>query len=308
MKKVCLILGGAGFIGSHIADILKKNGYVARVFDCVDKLPPLLEDKSAELVQGDFFNFTQWDTLLKDVDYVFHSLSTTIPSTSDSDPVYDIQTNVIGNVRFLNEAVKHNIRKFIFSSSGGTIYGRKPVPIAETSSTDPICSYAISKLSLEKYLHYFNYHYGLDYVSLRYGNVYGPGQNPSGMLGAITVFLAKMLKGETITVFGDGNIIRDYIYIDDIQQANLLVLQNETPGHIYNVGTGIGTSINELIKMISQVTGLKAVVNRVPARKDDVPANVLDISLIKKDTGWEPGVTLKDGIARLWKDMQEKAQ
>ena len=267
MNGVCLILGGAGFIGSHIADILLKNGYSVRIFDRENKVPVYLEYSGAELVQGDYFSFSQWDSLLGDVSYVFHTLSTTIPSTSDIDPVYDIQTNVISNVRFLNEAVKHNVKKIVFSSSGGTIYGHKPVPIAETSATDPICSYAISKLAVEKYLYYFNYHHGLDYVSLRYSNVYGLGQDTGGMLGAVNIFMALMMEGKPLTIFGDGNIIRDYIHIDDIQRANLLALQNKTPNHIYNVGTGVGTSINQLIELISQVTGFKPVINRVPARR-----------------------------------------
>jgi UDP-glucose 4-epimerase len=306
MSNVCLILGGAGFIGSHIADILLRNGYTVRIFDRVNTLPVHLPAGKIEVVQGDYLSFPDWGTVLQDVDYVFHTLSTTIPSTSDKDPIFDIQTNVIGNVRFINEVKKHNIKKFIFSSSGGTIYGHKPAPIAETSATDPICSYAISKLSVEKYLGYFNYHHGLDYVSLRYSNVYGIGQDPKGMLGAVTIFLELMMRGETITVFGDGNTIRDYIYIDDVTRANLLVLINKADNHIYNVGTGVGTSINELIKLISQVTGLKARINYVVARRTDVPANVLDISRITNDIGWAPDITLKEGISRLWKNLQDK--
>jgi UDP-glucose 4-epimerase len=306
MSNVCLVLGGAGFIGSHIADIMVRNGYAVRVFDRVNALPSYLQQGKIELVQGDYFDFPDWDPILKDVDYIFHTLSTTIPSTSDKDPGYDIQTNVIGNVRFLNEAVKHKIKKFIFSSSGGTIYGHKPVPIAETSATDPICPYAISKLSIEKYLHYFNYHYGLDYVCLRYSNIYGMGQDPKSMLGAVTIFMELIMRGEPITVFGDGNIIRDYIHIDDVTRANLLILRNRTDNRIYNIGTGIGTSINELISLISQVTGLKARVNYVAARRTDVPSNVLDISRIKNDAGWVPEITLKEGIARLWKNRRER--
>lgn len=305
MKETCLILGGAGFIGSHIAEILLKNGFTVRLFDRINRLPRHLLHERIQLIEGDFLNFSQWDSLLKDVDYIFHNLSTTIPSTSDNDPVFDIQTNVIGNVRFLHEVIKHKVKKIIFSSSGGTIYGNKPIPITEKSPTDPICSYGISKLSMEKYLHYFFFHHNLDYVSLRYSNVYGPGQDPGGMLGAVTIFLSHMIQSKPVTIFGDGNIIRDYIYISDIQWANLLALKHTTPNHIYNVGTGIGTSINELIAMIVKITGLKAVINRVPARREDVSANVLDISLIKNDLGWRPKVTLQEGIAMLWSEMQE---
>jgi UDP-glucose 4-epimerase len=226
MSNICLVLGGGGFIGSHIAEMLVRNGYTVRVFDRVNTLPCHLKPCKIELVQGDYCSFSDWGTVLKDVDYVFHTLSTTIPSTSDKDPIYDIQTNVIGTIGLLNEVIRHNIKKFIFSSSGGTIYGHKPVPIAETSATDPICSYAISKLSVEKYLGYFNYHYGLNYVSLRYSNAYGIGQDPKGMVGAVTIFLELMMRGKPITVFGDGNIIRDYIYIDDVQRANLIMLRN----------------------------------------------------------------------------------
>jgi UDP-glucose 4-epimerase len=303
MSEVCLVLGGAGFIGSNIARVLAGNGYSVRVFDRASSLPGYLQMENIELVQGDFLQFSEWDALLKDVDYIFHNLSTTIPSTSDRDPIFDVQTNVLANIRILTEVAKHNVKKLVFSSSGGTIYGPRHIsPIAETSPTDPITSYAISKLSVEKYLYYFHYHTGLDYVSLRYSNVYGRGQDPKGMVGAVTIFLESMARGESITVFGDGNIVRDYIYIDDVLQANLAVLRMKMADHVYNVGTGIGTSVSQLIASITEVTGLEANVRRVAARDSDVRYNVLDVSRLKNEAGWEPEVTLKEGISRLWKD------
>jgi len=304
MSQTCLVIGGAGFIGSHIAYALLENGYRVKIFDQLCNMANPFPIHKVEIIQGDYYNCKEWELILKNVDFIFHNISTTIPFTSNQDLIYDIETNVLGNIRFLNEVIKHPIKKFVFSSSGGTIYGNpKVLPIAESAPNNPISSYAITKLIIEKYLNYYNYHYGLDYASLRYSNVYGIGQNPKGMLGAITVFLTSLVKGEPITVFGDGNTIRDYVYIDDIVRANLLVAEGKASEHIFNVGTGVGVSINELIGSIEQVTGIKCKVNYAMARECDVIANILDRSLIKNEFGWEPKTTLKEGIYILWKHL-----
>lgn len=297
----CLVLGGVGFIGSHIAELLVKNGYYVRIFDKATVETGHNSLRNIEYIKGDFFTFSDWGNVLRGVDYVFHNICTTIPKTSDENPIFDIETNVVGNVRFLREIADGKIRKLVFSSSGGTIYGEPgTIPIPETHPTNPITSYGISKLSVEKYLHYFNHHCGLDSVSLRYANAYGPGQNPRGMVGAVAIFLRLLMEGKPVTVFGDGSVVRDYVYIDDIARANLYAIQKETSSKVFNVGTGKGTSLNELIQMISEVTGRKMVVNYASERSGDVSANVLDISLIRQELNWEPEIDLREGIARVW--------
>jgi len=301
----CLVLG-AGFIGSHIAELLVKKGYQVKIFDIsFDSVDNGLI-KAAECFKGDFCNYIGWKEVLHGVDYIFHNICTTIPKTADDDPVRDIETNVISNVRLFKELINSGIKKIIFSSSGGTIYGEPAIlPISEEHPSDPISSYAISKLSIEKYLHYFRYHYGLDYVSLRYSNAYGIGQNPFGMLGAVTIFIRRLVDRQPITVFGDGSIVRDYIYVDDIARANLCVMQGQTRHESYNVGTGVGISIRDLIALIFRVTGMSTEVNYLNKRSNDVSKNILDISLIKQELDWAPEIDLEDGILRIWEYFKQ---
>jgi UDP-glucose 4-epimerase len=262
MNKTCLVLGGAGFIGSHIAQTLVDNDYSVRIFDRSDvRLSHKLRSR-IEFIKGNLFEFNNWPSVLKDVDYIFHNIHSTIPSTSNDNPIYDVETNVIGNLRFLLQLRDYPIKKIIYSSSGGSVYGQPAiVPIPETHPTDPISSYAITKLAIEKYLHYFKYHYGIDFVSLRYSNVYGIGQDPLGSLGAVTIFLKQIKENKAINIFGNGSVIRDYVYIDDASRANLNAIQKELKSNIYNVGTGVGTSIKELLKLIKEVTGKSFVLN-----------------------------------------------
>lgn len=309
MKNKCLVLGGAGFIGSHIAQMLVDNDYDVRIFDLSkSRLSNNLMSK-VDFVEGDFFKFDNWRNVLKDIDYVFHNIHSTIPGTSNNNPVFDVETNVIGNLRFFQQLKDYPVKKIIYSSSGGTIYGQPQIlPIPETHPNTPISSYAITKLTIEKYLYYFKYHSDLDFVSLRYSNVYGPGQDPHGLLGAVTIFLNQISENQPVNVFGDGSIIRDYIYIDDAVRANLFSVEKETKSNVYNVGTGIGVSITELIQMIKEVTGKNITITHFEKRKGDVDTNVLDISRIKEEIGWRPTIDLREGIARIWAGMQSRRQ
>jgi UDP-glucose 4-epimerase len=304
--NTCLVLGGSGFIGTYIADLLLKSGYNVKIFDKISRPSGSEFEDRITHVSGDFNSFTQWSEVLENVDYVFHNICTTIPNTSNENPIYDIQTNVISNVRLLQEVVKSKVKKIIFSSSGGTIYGNsREVPISEAHPTDPISSYAISKLAVEKYLYFFNFHYGLDYVCLRYSNIYGEGQNPHGMLGAITIFLEKVKNDEPVKVFGDGNIVRDYVHIKDAARANLNAIESNTEHKIFNIATGTGTSINQLIDIITEVTRKKVRVRYLEKRTSDVDSNVLDISLAKKELNWVPEIKLRNGISQLWAFIQK---
>ena len=298
----CLVLGGKGFIGSHIVNALFTEGFNVKVFDkSMDKKFP----EKVECIHGDFFNFKEWESVLKDVDFIFHNICTTIPKSSNEDIIYDIETNVIGNVRFLQEVVKSETEKFIFSSSGGTIYGEPLVlPIPESHPTNPISSYGISKLAFEKYLNFFNNEYGLDFISLRYSNVFGEGQNPKGMVGAVIIFLELLREKKPITIYGNGNSVRDFIYIDDVIKANLLTARKKSKHKIFNVGTGIGTSVETLIETIFRITHKQTEVFFTGMRSGDVSTNILDISLIRREFDWDPKVNLEDGILRIWTYMQ----
>ena len=223
----CLVLGGKGFIGSHLVHRLKELGYTVRIFD----LPENSGDKNIEIKdgveihKGDFLNKFDLATALKGVDYVFHLISTTTPKTSNDNPLYDIQTNLVGSLNLL-ELVKEMHIKLIFLSSGGTVYGNSDIyPIPEKQKARPICSYGVCKLSIEKYLYAYNHLYGLDYVVLRASNPYGEKQNPKSIQGAVSVFMHKTLENKKITIWGDGNVARDFLYIDDLIDALLMTIQ-----------------------------------------------------------------------------------
>jgi UDP-glucose 4-epimerase len=297
----CLVLGGVGFIGSHIVDSLLQRGHAVRVFD-----RPRIDTKNLsnslshlELHSGEFFNEDDVAKALVGIDTIVHLISTTTPASSNDNPVYDAETNIAGTVRLLALAKGAGVKKIVFASSGGTVYGDPlQLPIPETHPNNPICSYGITKLTIEKYLHLFHHLHGLDYSILRIANPYGERQNPSGGLGAVTVFLWKMLHGEPITIWGNGEVARDYFYISDLVAAFIKVIEETAPSRIYNIGGGRAYSLNEIIDAIQVVTGKTALVNYTPARKLDVPVNYLDITRARNELAWTPTITLEQGIAK----------
>jgi len=243
-------------------------------------------------------------TALQDCDLVFHLVSTTIPKTSNEDLVYDLETNVSATIRMLQESVKYSAQKIIFISSGGTVYGiPEVVPIPETHRTEPICGYGIGKLAIEKYLALFKHHFGLNYLVFRLSNPYGQYQNPDSDQGVIKVFLSRVLSGKPLEIWGDGSVTRDYIYIDDAVDAMVSMLEYNGDKGVFNLGSGKGQSLNEIIGMIRNLTDLPVEVKYLPGRPIDVPSNVLDISRIKAETGWKPETSLPDGISKLLRNM-----
>ena len=299
----CLVLGGSGFLGSHITDALVERGHTVRIFD---RHPPTDTGKwrpryPVDFVLGDFVSGEGLDKALNRVEWVFHYACTTLPATSNADPIYDINSNLVGTVRLLEKAVQCGVRKVIFPSTGGTIYGcPKQLPIPESHPTEPICSHGITKLAVEKYLALFHHLYGMDYLVLRYANPYGERQNPLGLQGAVSVFLGRIARNQPITIWGDGSAVRDYIYVEDAVEVTLMALEAACDKRIFNVGSGRGTSLNELVTVIGQVTGRNDLIEYAPPRPSDVPINVLDVSLIRRVTGWQPQVSLQEGVALTW--------
>jgi UDP-glucose 4-epimerase len=304
MNQHCLVVGGAGFIGSHIADALVQNGYPVRLFDLprrkMTNVAHLLD--RVEVAEGDFTNEADLERALRNVDYVFHLVGTTLPATSNENPIYDVESNLIGTLRLLQLARAAHIKKVIFISSGGTVYGiPETVPIPETHPTSPVCSYGITKLAIEKYLALFHHLYGLDYVILRASNPYGPRQQSIGaQQGVVSVFIDRIKRGEPITIWGDGSVVRDFVYIQDVAQAFVMALTSSSPHRIFNVGTGAGLSLNELLGLLAQATGITPRVNYLPGRSTDVPRNVLDTTRIRTEWGWSAPTPLSEGLARTW--------
>ena len=305
----CLILGGAGFIGSHIADSLIVRGHKVRVFDRLNVDTSNLTDAlpHIEFLKGDILNESDMSCALEGVDLVVHLVSTTIPKTSNDNPVYDVESNVVGTLKLLDLSRQFGVKNIVFLSSGGTVYGPSATcPITETDATDPVCSYGITKLAIEKYLYLFHYLHDLDYVVLRVANPFGERQNPGSGQGVVTTFLWKFLQEEPIPVWGDGTVARDYFYISDLVSAMLAAIDRDTPSKIYNIGSGVPRSLNELLSIMQTVTGRTPVIQYLPARKLDVPINFLDISRARKELHWQPKISLEEGIARTWSSLQQR--
>ncbi|MDQ5848604.1 MAG: NAD-dependent epimerase/dehydratase family protein [Pseudomonadota bacterium] len=298
----CLVLGGAGFIGSHITEALVQSGHHVKVFDRphVDRLA-LLPREGVEVFTGDFLNPYALASALRGTDIVFHLVSTTLPKTSNDNPVYDVESNVIGSLRLIALCREHAVRKVVFVSSGGTVYGiPKSLPVTEDHPTDPICSYGIHKLALEKYLQLAHRLYGLEYCILRPANLYGPGQRLDVSQGAVAVFLDRALQGLPIEIWGDGSVVRDYVYVDDAVDAILKAARYTGAQRIFNIGSGKGTSLNQLVAEIEKLLGRPIKVNYAATRNLDVPANVLDPALARRHLEWSATTPLGEGLRRTY--------
>jgi UDP-glucose 4-epimerase len=299
-----LVTGGNGFIGTHLVDLLVAEGHTVRV---LDRYPSRFRTDRPEVEYqcGDLENLHEVEEAVKGIDWVFHLAYSTVPQSSNDDPVHDIRSNLAATVQFLNECVKEKIRKFVFISSGGTVYGTpRTSPISEDHPNDPICSYGITKLAIEKYLHLFEQIHGLKYVVTRISNPYGELQNPNAKQGAVGVFLGHVARNQPITIWGDGEVVRDYIYIGDTVRGLLSAAKYEPSQHsdprIFNIGCGRGRSLNEIVSAIREVVGPQIEVRYTEARAVDVPENVLDISRAEKYLGWKPEVELTEGIRASW--------
>lgn len=295
MYKV-LIIGGNGFIGSHVVDRFCLSGCSPIVFG---RNKGFYREPSGDVtyIYGDIKNLTQIDEVFSSgIDVVIHLVSSTNPKSSNDNPIYDIENNLLTTVSLLNACVKYKIKKIIFVSSGGTVYGiPDTLPIDENHPCLPLCSYGIVKHAIENYLHFYYYNYGLNYCVLRVSNPYGIRQNPKLSIGAIAVFTSKILNNEAITIWGDGTIVRDFISVQDIAELCYRSAIMDGCG-IFNAGSGKGVSLIEIINIISEITGKKAVVNYEPARSFDVPAIYLDCSKALSVFGWHPTISLYDGI------------
>jgi UDP-glucose 4-epimerase len=252
-----------------------------------------------EWVEGDFTNQRHLREIVKGMDFVIHCICTTLPQSSNENPIYDIYSNLISTLYLLEASRNSDVKRTIFFSSGGTIYGPpKLKPIPEDHQTDPCCSYGIQKLAIEKYFGLYNYLYGLDYAILRVSNAYGERQRPHHSQGAVTVFLHKVLKREEIEIWGDGSVVRDYVYVSDVADAVVALLKYSGKHKLFNISSGIGLSLRDLIQKIENVTGFHARVRFTSGRSFDVPANVLDNSLAKKELLWNPQIGFEEGLRR----------
>ncbi len=305
IKMKVLVTGGCGFIGSHVVDVLLEKGFDVKVVDRGHEAfrPPL---PSVEYVIGDFSDSMLMAEALTGVDAVVHLASTTVPSTSNIDPIADITGNLIGTVRMMEAMRAVGVKNLVYTSSGGTVYG---IPQSDSISEDhplqPISSYGIVKSTIEKYLHMENFLHGLRYCALRASNPYGPRQGHRGVQGVIGTYLWRMAKNEPIEVWGDGKTIRDFIYIRDFAELCVAALQSDVSG-TFNAGQSEGASILDIIGVIEETTGKKIEPVFKPGRNFDVPRVVLDTSRAQKAFEWAPKFNLQNGIELTWKWVNQQ--
>lgn len=295
----CLVLGGGGFIGINLSNALARCGAQVHAYG------------RSILVSGGLMPSVQWTTAdianrqglaaaIETADYVFHLASSSTPSSANADPIADLTSNLIATLGVLEICRVRPVRRVIFVSSGGTIYGpTNKMPVPETSPTDPISAYGIHKLAAEKYLALYHHLYGLDYVVLRAANPYGPMQLARKNQGVVAAFIQRALSDEPIEIWGSGEIIRDFIYIDDLIRALLMAAVHSGPSRLFNVGSGVGIPINVIVDNIEQM------LNRGPLRRihrssraADVPVNVLDIRRICDEMNWTPKVQWINGLSK----------
>lgn len=304
-----MLLGATGFIGTNLSIEFSKNkiNRVIAVGKQKEHFKTLEEKKlsNLSLLQLNLRKDTDFDSLIEGQDIIFHLFSTTTPTTSNLNIAEELDDNIIFSVKLFDACIRQKVKKVVFLSSGGTVYGKETeCPLKEDTPTNPISSYGMQKISIEKLLYLYNSMYGLDYRIIRLANPYGPYQRPNGILGAVTTFTYKALKGEEIQVYGDGSVIRDFIFIDDAVKGMMKIVNGDSNYRIFNLGCGYGTSINQVLEIIERVLCTDLQITYLKARKVDVPVNYLNIDRYESVYGPLNPIPLEEGIRRTAEHMR----
>lgn len=294
-----LLVGGNGFIGSHVQDLLLRRGHAVRVLDAMpERYRPALPDVDYRV--GSSSDPSALAESLAGIDSAVYLASTTVPSTSNADVPWDIESNLIPLVATLDAMKRTGVEHIVFLSSGGTVYGvTDDIPVQETAPLDPICSYGVVKVASEKYLGMYRHLYGLQPLVLRPSNPFGPRQGHHGVQGFISTGMMRLRGGEPIEIWGDGSVVRDYLYVKDLALAVVIGIETSAVGAV-NIGSGVGRSLSQVIATLSAVTGTTARVEYRPARTFDVPHLVLSIERARELLGWNPTTPFEEGVAYHW--------
>ena len=293
------LTGGAGFVGSHIAEAYLEAGHRVVVFDNLSTGRRANVPKGASLHEVDLHS-REFERLLRELqpEVVNHHAAQASVKVSTGDPVRDLEANGGGTARVVSLAADIGVRKIIYSSSGGTVYGEpRSLPVTEAESIKPQSPYGLSKWVGEQYIHLFSQQHGIDYTILRYSNAFGPRQDPYGEAGVVAIFTARMLAGTPCTIDGDGEQRKDYLYVGEVARANVLALNAGSHG-TFNIGSGVGTSVNEIFSALQRATGYTIAPRNGPPRPGDVRNFWLNCSRAKEGLGWEPQVSFDEGIHR----------
>lgn len=289
-----LVLGGHGFIGSHIVESLTASGHSVRVFARNART----FHYEGEWFVGDFMDKSKLSEALFGMDAVVHSISTTVPATSATDPVYDIESNLIGTIELLQLMQAEDVHRLVYLSSGGTVYGNPDsTPVSESAPLNPISSYGAVKVATEKFIEIARLKWGIYPVILRPSNPFGERQGHKGVQGLISTILSNVIKDRSTVIYGDGTAIRDYIYVKDLAELVVRAVGSERCG-VYNAGSGTGHSIKEVISTIEEVTEQSVKTEYAEARGFDVREIVLDNTLAESHFGWRALTSFPVGIAK----------
>lgn len=300
-----LVIGGCGFIGSHVVDALLAAGSDVRV---LDRQPERFRSaiKGVEYIFGDFSDKPLLAESLSNIDTVFHLVTTTFPSTADFDPASDVAGNLISTLNLIDLLRTCGIRRIIYLSSGGTVYGvPNTIPVPENHPLMPLGSYGIVKAAIELYLMSYARRGAIDPVIIRASNPYGPRQGHSGVQGVIATFLQRLSEKKNLEIWGDGSVVRDYFHVTDLASLCVTAAQSNITGPI-NAGSGVGMSIMELVTAIRRTVNRDIEVSHRPAQAVDVPQSILDITIAKATLGWSPRISIDEGLADTWAWVQRK--
>jgi UDP-glucose 4-epimerase len=302
-----LVTGGAGFIASQIADAFINEGHEVHILDNLSTGFEKNINPKARFIKSDISSPVILDIFKKEnFDVVNHHAAQIDVRKSVSDPIFDANTNILGTINLLQACIKTGVKKFMFASTGGAVYGEQEYfPADEKHPTNPVSPYGITKLAIEKYLFFYKNEYGLDHTILRYANVYGPRQNPFGEAGVVAIFTSKLLKNENPIINGDGKQTRDYVFVEDVVKTNVVTV-NSLSSNIYNVGTGIETSVNQLFEKLNEIAGSKAVEKHGPSPKGEQARSVITSEKLYKEFHWKPSVKIDEGLRKTFESFKSK--
>lgn len=300
-----LVTGGAGFIGSHTVDALIKAGAGdVAILDDLSAGKRQQVNPKARLHQVDLRDASAVREVVarERPEAIYHMAAQMDVRRSVADPAFDAQVNIVGFLNLIEAAREHGLKRVVFSSTGGAIYGEQDTfPADEEHPRRPVSPYGIAKLSTEGYLFFYGVQYGIDYLALRYGNVYGPRQDPHGEAGVVAIFSGKILDGKPCTIYGDGSQTRDYVFVGDVVRANVAALNAKASGIAINIGTGIETSVNDLYSNLASIADFPTAAEHGPARPGEQKRSVISPARAEKELGWRPATALRDGLAETFK-------
>jgi UDP-glucose 4-epimerase len=291
------LTGGAGFIGSYVAEHLLQSGHEVAVVDDLstgrrENIPRGAEFYEADIRSGCAKIFRDFEP-----EALCHQAAQMDVRRSVREPYFDAEVNILGTLRLLQNCTEHGVRKVVFASTGGAVYGEQQVLSApEDHPQYPVSPYGVSKLACERYLHYYNFQFGLPYVALRYANVYGPGQDPHGEAGVVAIFCGNLASGKTSPINGGGEQTRDYVNVKDVARANVLALENEVPSGAYNIGTGVQTSVNRLYDLLLEISAKDIPPEHGPPKPGEQLRSCVDPGLAGRTFDWHAQTGIHTGL------------